>query len=156
MVSVGWLARQRDLGLSVVAGAEHADRIILWAHAIELADPTPYLSGGELVMTTGISVGTTKKAQFDYVSRLVNAEAAALAFDTGTRFRQVPEGILTAGDALGLPVLAVPASTPFIAVTRAVIDAITADQLTAVQRTVDLHAVPQDDVNVAHESISSV
>ncbi len=49
----------------MVAGAEHADRSILWAHAIELADPAPYLSGGELVMTTGINVGKTRKAQFD-------------------------------------------------------------------------------------------
>ncbi len=138
MVTVGWLARQPHLGLSLVAGAEHADRQILWAHAIELADPAPYLSGGELVMTTGISVGTTKKAQFDYVSRLVAADAAALAFDTGNSFRQVPDGILAAGDTLGLPVVRVPASTPFIAITRAVIDAITADQLKSVQRTVEL------------------
>jgi purine catabolism regulator len=138
MVTVGWLARQPSLCLSLVAGAQHIDRQILWAHAIELADPAPYLSGGELVMTTGISIGKTKKAQFDYVSRLVGAGAAALAFDTGTNFRQVPDGILSAGDELGLPVLRVPASTPFIAITRAVIDAINADQVKSVQRTVEL------------------
>ena len=138
MVTVGWLARQPHLGLRVVAGAEHTERTILWAHAIELADPAPYLSGGELVMTTGISVGKTNKAQFDYVARLVAADAAALAFDTGTNFRHVPDGILSAADTLGLPVLRVPASTPFIAITRAVIDAITADQLKSVQRTVDM------------------
>lgn len=138
MVTVSWLARQVDLGLTVVAGAQHTDRTILWAHAIELTDPAPYLSGGELVMTTGISVGKTRKTQYDYVARLVGADAAALAFDTGTSFRQVPDGILAAGDELGLPVLRVPASTPFIAVTRAVIDAINADQLKSVQRTVEL------------------
>ena len=117
MVTVGWLARQSQLGLSLIAGAEHTGRTILWAHAIELADPTPYLSGGELVMTTGLKVGKTKKAQFDYVARLASADAAALAFDTGTSFRHVPEGILAAGDALGLPVFGVPPSTPFIAIT---------------------------------------
>lgn len=138
MVTVGWLARHPHLGLSMVAGAQHADREILWAHAIELADPAPYLSGGELVMTTGLSVGKTKSAQFEYVSRLVAADAAALAFDTGTSFRHVPDGIRTAADDLGLPVLRVPASTPFIAITRAVIDAINADQLKSVQRTVEL------------------
>ena len=138
MVTVGWLARQPHLGLSVVAGAQHTDRTILWAHAIELADPAPFLSGGELVMTTGLSVGRTKKAQSEYVSRLVAAGAAALAFDTGHSFRQVPDGIVSAADSLGLPVLRVPASTPFIAITRAVIDAINADQLKSVQRTVEL------------------
>ncbi|MEI6251745.1 MAG: PucR family transcriptional regulator [Mycobacteriaceae bacterium] len=137
-VTVGWLARQSHLGLSVVAGAQHVDREIQWAHAIELADPAPYLSGGELVMTTGITVGIDPQAQFDYVARLVTADAAALAFDTGTNFTQVPGGIISAGDELGMPILRVPASTPFIAITRAVIDAINADQFAAVQRTVEL------------------
>ncbi|MBU3750205.1 MAG: PucR family transcriptional regulator, partial [Mycobacterium sp.] len=138
MITVGWLARQPDLGLTVVAGAAGVNRAIRWAHAIELADPAPYLSGGELVMTTGINVGRTTRAQSDYVSRLVSADAAALAFDTGTSFQQVPEGIVAAGNELGLPVLRVPASTPFIAITRSVIDAINADQIKSVQRTVEL------------------
>jgi len=136
-VTVGWLARQSALGLTVVAGAAQLDREILWAHAIELADPGPYLSGGELVMTTGLNVGGRRAQQTEYVERLLAANAAALAFDTGLRYQQVPPGIIAAGDALGLPVLAVPASTPFIAITRAVIDRINADQVRAVQRTVD-------------------
>lgn len=136
-VTVGWLARQAGLGLRMVAGAERADREISWAHAIELADPAPYLSGGELVMTTGINVGTGASAQFDYLSRLAAADAAALAFDTGISFHHVPPGIIAAGDALGIPVLQVPASTPFIAITRTVIDRINAEQLKSVQHTVD-------------------
>lgn len=136
-VTVAWLVRQTRLGLNVVAGARHVDREILWAHAIELADPGPYLSGGELVMTTGINVGKDRRAQSGYVTRLVTANAAALAFDTGTSYQHVPPGIIAAGDELGMPVLQVPASTPFIAITRAVIDRINADQLKSVQRTVD-------------------
>lgn len=136
-VTVAWLARQARLGLTVVAGAQSGDREILWAHAIELADPGPYLSGGELVMTTGINVGKSPAAQFAYVSRLVDANAAALAFDTGISFTRVPPGIVAAGDELGIPVLEVPPSTPFIAITRTVIDRINADQVKAVQHTVD-------------------
>ena len=29
------------------------DTPLTWVHGIELLDPTPYLSGGELVLTTG-------------------------------------------------------------------------------------------------------
>ena len=140
-ITVRRLAQQQELGLSLVAGRENADRLISWAHAIELADPTPYLSGGELVMTTGINVGTTDGEQFDYVARLSGAGTVALAFDTGTTFAGVPDGVLAAGDALGLPILRVPASTPFIAITRAVIDELTADQLRSVQRVVDQQEV---------------
>src|SRR5690349_1259119 len=51
------LAKAKGLGLTLAAGSRGADRQVTWAHAIELADPTPYLSGGELVMTTGINIG---------------------------------------------------------------------------------------------------
>ena len=136
-ITVRRLAEHKDLGLTLVAGRENADRVISWAHAIELADPTPYLSGGELVMTTGLKMGPTSDEQYEYVARLSAAGVVALAFDTGTNFDRVPDGVLSAGDALGLPILQVPADTPFIAITRAVIDELTADQLRTVQRVVD-------------------
>jgi PucR family transcriptional regulator, purine catabolism regulatory protein len=140
-ITVRRLAQHKGLGLSLVAGREGADRVISWAHAIELADPTPYLSGGELVMTTGINIGSTDSEQFDYVARLSGAGTVALAVDTGTTFQQIPDGVVAAGDALGMPILRVPASTPFIAITRAVIDELTADQLRSVQRVVDQQEV---------------
>src|SRR6476646_206753 len=136
-ITVRRLAEHKDLGLKLVAGRENADRVINWAHAIELADPTPYLSGGELVMTTGLKMGPTNDEQYEYVARLSAVGVVALAFDTGTNFERVPDGVLSAGDALGLPILQVPADTPFIAITRAVIDELTADQLRTVQRVVD-------------------
>jgi purine catabolism regulatory family protein/PucR-like helix-turn-helix protein/diguanylate cyclase with GGDEF domain len=131
------LAQRPDLGLTLVAGRENGDRVITWAHPIELADPTPYLSGAELVMTTGMNVGATAAEHFDYLARLSSVGVAALAFDTGTIFPEVPHGIVAAGDDLGMPVLAVPARTPFIAITRAVIDEVTADELRSVQRIAD-------------------
>jgi DNA-binding PucR family transcriptional regulator len=136
-ITVRRLVGHKDLGLTLVAGHENADRVISWAHAIEVADPTPYLSGGELVMTTGLRMGLTSDEQYEYVARLSAAGVVALAFDTGTNFDRVPDGVLSAGDALGLPILQVPADTPFIAITRAVIDELTADQLRTVQRVVD-------------------
>lgn len=135
------LARVEGLGLSLVAGGYAADRDIAWAHAIELADPTPYLDGGELVMTTGINVGADHATQFGYVARLTSAGSAALAVDTGSTFEAVPAGVIAAGDELGLPVLEVPASTPFIAIARVVVDSLKADELNSVQRVVDQQEV---------------
>ncbi|MCV7228158.1 PucR family transcriptional regulator [Mycolicibacterium komossense] len=140
-MTVRRLAQLPELNLTLIAGRENGDRTITWAHAIELADPTPYLAGGELVMTTGMNVGVTEAEQLDYLARLSATGVAALAFDTGTTHDQVPRGIISAGDALGLPVLAVPPQTPFIAITRAVIDEVNADQLRSVQRVVDQQEV---------------
>lgn len=136
-VTVRQLAQRSGLGLRLVAGFDGADRVIAWAHSIEIPDPAPWLSGGELVMTTGLNVGDSPQEQFNYVSALVQAGSVALAFDTGTTFSEVPDGIRAAGDDLGFPILAVTARTPFIAITRAVIDELTADQVRVVQRVCD-------------------
>lgn len=140
-ITVRDLAEVDSLGLVVVAGARNADREIAWAHAIELPDPTPYLAGGELVMTTGINIGTDAAAQSAYVARLAAAGTVALAVDTGTTIADVPAAVRAAGDEFGLPVLEVPASTPFIAIARVVIDALKADELRSVQRVVDAQEV---------------
>lgn len=103
-VTVRRLTTLPDLGLTLVAGRDGADRVIEWAHPIELPDPTPWLSGGELVMTTGLEIGADADAQFAYLQGLVGAGCVALAFDTGTRFDRVPDGLRAAGDALGFPV----------------------------------------------------
>ncbi|MBS1693384.1 MAG: PucR family transcriptional regulator [Actinobacteria bacterium] len=136
VMTVRRLAAHRALGLSVVAGADGLDRPITWAHAIELADPSPWLSGGELVMTTGLHLPDAAAGQRDYVGRLVRAGSAALAFDTGVRFSSVPTAIAAAADELGLPVLAVAPETPFIAISRAVIDDLTAEQVRVVRAVV--------------------
>ncbi|UXA09783.1 PucR family transcriptional regulator ligand-binding domain-containing protein [Mycobacterium sp. SMC-8] len=141
MITARNLCQVDHLGLMLVAGRQGATRDIAWAHAIELADPTPYLSGGELVMTTGINIGVDTGAQAAYVARLAAAGVSALAVDTGTTLSEVPSGVLAAGDAHGVPVLRVPASTPFIAIARVVIDAVKADQLRAVQHVVDRQEV---------------
>jgi hypothetical protein len=45
------------LGLTVHAGAAGLDREIRWAHAIELDDPTPLLTGGERWESAASSLG---------------------------------------------------------------------------------------------------
>lgn len=109
--------------------------MISWAHTSELADPTPWLEGGELLMTLALNLDPHPAGQFAYVERLARAGVAALAVDTGMIHPVVPPGLLTAGESLGLPVLAVPAATPFLAISRAVISAVTAAQIRTFQQT---------------------
>ena len=47
----------RELELEIVAGEAGLDRAVRWVHISELADPTPWLSGGELLLTTGLQLG---------------------------------------------------------------------------------------------------
>ena len=62
-----------ELGLEPVSGAQALDTPIRWVHASELPDPTPWLSGGELILTTGMQL-TTPEAQRALVEQALDGE----------------------------------------------------------------------------------
>ena len=78
-MTVRRLIAVRKLGLSLVAGRAGLDRTITWAHANELADPSPWLSGGELVMTTGLHF-PTRTAASRVLQLILDQEVLPLRF----------------------------------------------------------------------------
>ena len=46
----------RDLEVRLVAGQSGIDNAVRWVHISEIVDPTPWLSGGELLLTTGLQL----------------------------------------------------------------------------------------------------
>ncbi len=53
----------------VVAGAGHLDRSVRWVHVAEAADVGVMLSGGEMVLTTGVLLAGDPDAQAEYIRR---------------------------------------------------------------------------------------
>ncbi|MFG3205096.1 PucR family transcriptional regulator [Streptomyces sp. NPDC048192] len=119
-VPLRWLLGRTELGLRVLAARERLDREVLWAHSIELADPVAWISGGELLLTTGLRLPAEAGAQRSYVERLAAAGVAALGFGVGLSHDAVPAAVVSAAQETGLPLLEVPLPTPFAAVTKAV------------------------------------
>ncbi|WP_412077937.1 helix-turn-helix domain-containing protein [Streptomyces xanthophaeus] len=113
-VPLGALLRDRELGLAHLAGPAGAE--VHGVHASEMADPSPYLLGGELLLTAGTAPGDAEA----YVARLAGAGVAALGFGVAPVHEQVPAGLAEACDRYGLPLLEVPPGTPFTAVARTV------------------------------------
>ncbi|GAA0664459.1 PucR family transcriptional regulator [Kitasatospora atroaurantiaca] len=116
------LLSRTDLGLRQVAGPRQGDVPIQWVHTSEMADPAPYLLGGELLLTSGIFFGEEGGAAFDhdrYVARAVEAGAAALGFGVAPVHDRVPEVLVEACERHGLPLVEIPPPTPFVAVSRA-------------------------------------
>ncbi|MFC9700272.1 PucR family transcriptional regulator ligand-binding domain-containing protein [Streptomyces sp. NPDC056943] len=112
-VPLSALLARRDLGLRLLTGAE--DVPLHWVHTSEMADPYPYLLGGELLMTAGVLL--TDPAH--YVARVVEAGAAALGFGVTPVYDTVPAELVEACARHGLPLVEVPPKTPFTAVARA-------------------------------------
>ena len=48
----------RDLDVRLLCGEAATDLPVRWVHISELKDPTPWLSGGELLLTTGMQLNT--------------------------------------------------------------------------------------------------
>lgn len=116
------------LSVSLVDGAPAAlSRPVRWVAVTELADPRPFLSGGELVLTTGLRQRTAA-TQREFVERLAERDAVGLGFGIGLTHNTVPAATLDEARARGLPVLEIPYSTPFIAVDRFVADRILEEQ----------------------------
>ena len=117
-----------DLGLVVRAGAGHLDRPVRWVAVSELEDPTPFLEGGELLLTTGMRLPEKTAAATAYVKRLVAADVVGLGLGVGLSHTEVPAVLVSAAEKAGLPLLEVPEATAFIAVTKAVSRLLTAEE----------------------------
>ncbi|MEU0167341.1 PucR family transcriptional regulator ligand-binding domain-containing protein, partial [Streptomyces iakyrus] len=117
------LARE-DLALRQLAGPPAEDVVIHWVHTSEMADPYPYLLGGELLLSAGVHIpeatGPATTYFDDYVARITAAGGAALGFGVAPVHDTVPEALVAACAAHGLPLLEVPPRTTFSGVARAV------------------------------------
>jgi purine catabolism regulator len=108
-----------ELDLTLLTGEENAQSTVRWVHSTELLDPTPWLRGGELLLTTGLQL-MGAKPQREFVERLAEREIAGLGFGTGFVHKKVPAAILNTARKRGFPLFAVPYELPFIAVTERV------------------------------------
>ncbi|MEU0252397.1 PucR family transcriptional regulator ligand-binding domain-containing protein [Streptomyces sp. NPDC006184] len=127
------LVHHSALKLTVRAGEDRLDVPVRWAHVSELADPVPYMEGGELLLITALKLDAENpEAMRRYVRRLSGAGVVGLGFAVGVNYEQVPEPLVDACAEEGLPLLEVPRRTPFLAISKAVSAAIAADQYRAV------------------------
>ena len=127
-----------ELGLRLAAGEGAHEVPVRWVHSTELLDPTPWLAGGELLLTTGMHL-RTPEAQRAYVSGLAGHGLAGLGFGTGFDHRQVPAALLDEADAVGFPVFEVPFELPFIAITEKVAGRLVNEHYEVLQRGIAIH-----------------
>lgn len=136
-VTVADLLRTPGLDVRPLTPDADATNAIRWVHVSELEDPTPWLKGGELLLTTGMGVGTTAARQRAYLRRLIGAGLAGLGIGTGFSFRAPPRALVAAAAEAGFPVFEVPYDVPFIAITEVVFTRLVAEQYDVLSRSLD-------------------
>jgi PucR family transcriptional regulator, purine catabolism regulatory protein len=123
----------QDLDVRLLAGERSLHLPVRWVHISELLDPTPWLSGGELLLTTGMQLDTPEQAR-EYAARLADHHLAGLGFGTGFKHATVPEPLLEVAAEREFPVFEVPYEVPFIAVTEAAFTQLVNEQYAVLRR----------------------
>ena len=118
------LLARTELGLRLLtpSAVGELDAPLAWAHSSDLADPTPFLAPGQVLLVT-----QPPEDAEPYVLRLVEHGIAAVGFGTEVVRAGTPAALVDACTRHGLPLFEVPYRTPFIAVVRFVADRVAAD-----------------------------
>ncbi|MFE7846603.1 PucR family transcriptional regulator [Microbacterium sp. NPDC057407] len=151
------LLSRSDLRLSLT-GEDHLepgtlDQAVRWVHSSDLSDPTPFLSEGLVLLTTGRQFQDAPDdpgAYRAYVHRLAARGVVGLGFGTEVVRDGIPPALVEACRSERMPLFEVPYRTPFIAVARANAEAIAAQAYArrswalAAQRAIALAALRPD------------
>src|SRR5690606_1267204 len=82
-----------------------------------------WLSGGELVMSTGLGIPEEAAAQVRYVERLAQSGLSGVMIGERMHAPPLTSEMLAAADRMALPIMLTAYEVPFTAVSRTVADA---------------------------------
>jgi len=139
MISVQDILEIPDLDLRLLAGSKSTSNPVRWVHITEVPDPTKWLKGGELLLTTGYGFVGSEAQQVEHLKRLIDHHLSGLGFGTGFSFDKVPPALVKIAEEYGFPLFEVPYHVPFIAITEAVASKIVNEQYSLLQRSLAVH-----------------
>jgi PucR family transcriptional regulator, purine catabolism regulatory protein len=125
--------------LALASGPAGLANEVSWVHVSELADPTPWLEGGEFLLTTGLGVGELQSAQRAYTRRLAEHGLSGLGFGLGFGYAEVPPAVVEEANRLSFPVLSIPYEVPFVAITKAASRSLANEQLERLTAALEVH-----------------
>jgi hypothetical protein len=120
----------------VVVG--NPDQEVRWVHATETPDPTPYLRGGEVVLTEGLWLSSAASAD-PYVERLNAAGIAAVGFGLMPSIPELPSPLLEACARQGLCLFTIPQTVPYIDLTEVFFDRLAAEREADLAMSIERH-----------------
>lgn len=125
---------------SVAGGSGGLANRVRWVHAAEVADIAHLLSGGELVLTTGVALPDDDDALTRYVADLAEVGAAGLVVELVRRWSDgVPKALVAAADQYDLPLITLSEETRYVAVTEAIAGLISDAQVAQLRAAEQVH-----------------
>ena len=133
------LATAGGLGLEIVAGSAGIDRAIEAVYIGDLEDPTPWMVGGSLLLTTGprFEEDPASAARLVELLRQSGMVGVGVAVMPNVRVT-IPAEMAEAADREELPLLRIPLETPFREITSYVFHALSSRDMHRLRRSVAL------------------
>lgn len=129
----------REAGPQILGGAEALDHPVRWVHVSEVLDVSGLLSGGELVLTTGLELEKAPGLTASFIRSLEEAGASGLIVEIIGDRRRSMDALRAAALGTALPVVVVERRVRFVQITETVHRMIVAEQLERVERARDVH-----------------
>ncbi len=139
MITVQDILAIPDLRLRLLAGAGATANPVRWVHITEVEDPTAWLRGGELLLTTGHEFVGSESEQTTLLEKLIDHQISGLGFGIGTTCDEVPAALVELAEKRDFPLFEIPSHVPFIAITEAVASKIVNEQYALLQRSLAVH-----------------
>ncbi|MET8156199.1 PucR family transcriptional regulator [Sphaerisporangium sp. NPDC005289] len=109
----------REARPRILAGDASLDRVVRWVHSSEIYEIGPLLTGGELLLTTGLGLaGTDAGARRHYLREIAQRGVAGVALELGRTFPETPRELVEEARRQELPFIALHAVVPFIRITE--------------------------------------
>ncbi|MDO5744533.1 MAG: PucR family transcriptional regulator ligand-binding domain-containing protein [Micrococcaceae bacterium] len=129
----------------VLGGAGRLGNTVRWVHVAEAPELAGLLSGGELVLTTGMAFGATGRGVAEFVDQVRDANAAGivveLVMSAVNEHRQAIEALRKVAQQNDFPVVLLRRRVRFVEITEVVHRILVSDQLAALERSRMIHEV---------------
>jgi len=124
----------------VLAGADHLDNAVRWAHVAEIADISGLLRGDELILTTGVALPRSDDGLAAFVRALAEVPVAGLVVELGRTYAdRLPAAMVRSARHVGLPLIALHQVVPFVEVTESIHGLVIDGQLSQLRQAEALH-----------------
>jgi purine catabolism regulator len=129
----------REAEPRLLGSAHGLDNAVRWVHVSEVLDVSGLLSGGELVLTTGLELEKDPGRTAMFVRSLQDAGASGLIVEVVGDRRNSLDALTLAASSAALPVVVVRRRVRFVEITEIVHRLIVAEQLERVERARAVH-----------------
>jgi purine catabolism regulator len=154
-LTVRELTQDAGLNLPVVTGEVGLDRRIEGIHLSDLEDPTPWMTPGMVLITTGRVFSADTQAGLRLLDRLAGIGTVALGVGVGHYLDTVPPAMIERALRLGLPIFVAPLQVPFRAIVGYVYNSLASRDLHRLRRLLAMQSHLLD-LFVEERSISDI